>query len=195
MNKEMTINRKFGVRQMTIVGMMSAISVVLGLTGYGFIPLPTAKATIMHIPVIIGAIIEGPVVGVTIGLIFGIFSIIQNIMNPSVLSFAFMNPLVSILPRVLIGLTSYYTYKVISSKFSNFRVAAAAVIGSLTNTCGVLFMIYVLYAARFSESMKIDKAIAGKTIFGIAIVNGIPEAIIAALITVPVILAVKKIKK
>ena len=74
---------------------------VLGLTGYGFIPLPGAKATIMHIPVIIGSIIGGPMVGMTIGFIFGIFSIMQNITTPNILSFAFINPLVSVLPRVL----------------------------------------------------------------------------------------------
>src|SRR5665811_1266809 len=92
--------------------MLSAVCVVLGLTGYGFIPLPGAKATIMHIPVIIGSIIVGPIVGMTIGLIFGIFSIMQNIMAPNILSFAFINPLVSVLPRVLIGLTSYYVYNI-----------------------------------------------------------------------------------
>ncbi|MCB2356602.1 ECF transporter S component [Clostridium estertheticum] len=187
--------KKIKTRELTTIGMLSAVCVVLGLTGYGFIPLPGFKATIMHIPVIIGSIIGGPIVGMTIGLIFGVFSIIQNITAPNILSFAFINPLVSVLPRVLIGLTSYYVYKLSFGKNENLRIGLATVIGSLTNTFGVLTMVYILYAAKFAVSKGIDPSIAAKTIYGLAIINGVPEAIIATIITIPVILAIKKIRK
>lgn len=187
--------RRIKTSELTTIGMLSAVCVVLGLTGYGFIPLPGAKATIMHIPVIIGSIIGGPIVGMTIGLIFGVFSIIQNITAPNLLSFAFINPLVSVLPRVLIGLTSYYVYKLSFGKNDSLRIGLATVIGSLTNTFGVLTMVYILYAAKFAVSKGIDPSIAAKTIYGIAIINGVPEAIIATVITIPVILAIKKIKR
>ena len=187
--------RRVKTNQLTTIGMLSAICVVLGLTGYGFIPLPGAKATIMHIPVIIGAIVGGPIVGMSIGLIFGIFSIIQNITAPNILSFAFINPLVSVLPRVLIGLTSYYVYKLSFIKKDSLRIGLAVVVGSLTNTFGVLTMIYILYAAKFAASKHIDPSIAAKTIYGIGMINGVPEAIIATVITIPVILSIKKIKR
>ena len=187
--------KRIKTRELTTIGMLSAVCVVLGLTGYGFIPLPGAKATIMHIPVIIGSIIGGPIVGMTIGLIFGIFSIIQNITAPNILSFAFINPLVSVLPRVLIGFTSYYVYKLSFGKNESLRIGFATVIGSLTNTFGVLTMVYILYAAKFAVSKGIDPSIAAKTIYGIAIINGVPEAIIATVITIPVILAIKKIRR
>lgn len=188
-------SRKVKTSNLTTIGMLSAICMVLGLTGFGFIPLPGAKATIMHIPVIVGSIIGGPIVGMTIGLIFGIFSIIQNITAPNLLSFAFINPLVSVLPRVLIGFTSYYVYKLSFIKNHNIRIGLATVVGSLTNTFGVLTMIYILYAVKFATAKGIDPSIAAKTIYGIAIINGVPEAIIAVIITIPVILAIKKIKK
>ena len=98
------------VRRMTIVGVLGGISIVLGMTPLGFIPVGPTRATIMHIPVIIGAIMEGPIVGGLIGLIFGLFSIFQAVMNPTPVSFVFLNPIVSILPRVLIGIVSYYIY-------------------------------------------------------------------------------------
>jgi len=187
--------RRIKTHQLTTIGMLSAICVVLGLTGYGFIPLPGAKATIMHIPVIIGSIIGGPMVGMTIGLIFGIFSIMQNIMAPNLLSFAFINPLVSVLPRVLIGFTSYYAYKLTFTKNDSLKIGLATIVGSITNTFGVLTMIYILYAAKFAASKGIDPSIAAKTIYGIAVINGVPEAIIATIITIPVILSIKKMKK
>lgn len=183
---------KFGVRQIAVIGMLSAISIMLGLSGMGFIPLPTVKATIMQIPVIIGAVLEGPVVGAMIGLMFGLFSIFQSITAPNILSFAFINPLVSVLPRVLIGITAYYAYKWTWSKREGVRIGIGAIVGSLTNTFGVMSMIYVLYAAQFAAIRGIDLDAAIQVIYGIALVNGIPEALIAAAISVPVIGAIKK---
>lgn len=182
------------VRKMAIVGMLSAICIILGLTGYGFIPLPMAKATIMHIPVIIGAILEGPLVGMTIGLMFGLFSIFQNMAVPNILSFAFINPLVSVLPRVLLGLTAYYAYRLAASGKDALGIGLGAAVGSLTNTFGVLGMLYLLYAADFARARGIEPDTVFNVIFGIALMNGIPEAVIAVAITVPVILAIRRIK-
>lgn len=187
--------RKFGTRQITVIGMLSAISIILGVTGIGFIPIPPVKATIMHIPVIIGAILEGPLVGAMIGLIFGIFSVIQSITTPTVLSFAFMNPLVSVLPRVLIGVAAYYLYNLPFIKNKVIKVGIGAAVGSLTNTFGVLGMMYLFYAVRYAKAVGISTAAAGKTILAVAITNGIPEAIIAVAITIPVVFATNKLKK
>lgn len=187
--------KKFGTRQIAVIGMLSAISVVLGATGFGFIPLPMAKATVMQIPVVIGAILEGPIVGVAVGLIFGLFSIIQNLTNPSsILYFALINPLVSVLPRMLIGVTTYYSYK-IPLKNDVVKTGIAAAIGSLTNTVGVLGMIYILYAAQYAAAKNIPVSTAAAAIFGVSLTNGIPEMIVCILITVPVVLAVRKIMK
>ncbi|HOQ06665.1 MAG TPA: ECF transporter S component [Clostridiales bacterium] len=187
--------RKFETRQIAIVGMLSAISIVLGASGVGFIPLPTAKATIMHIPVIIGAILEGPVVGMAAGLIFGIFSIVQNLTNPSLLSFAFLNPLVSVLPRMLIGVTSHYSYRIPFIKSNVLKIAVSAVIGTLTNTVGVLGLIYLLYADEFAQAMKIDVSKAAAGIAGIAATNAPGEIIVSVALSVPIVLAVRKILK
>lgn len=188
------VQQRSKVRKMAIVGMLSAICIILGLTGYGFIPLPMAKATIMHIPVIIGAILEGPLVGMLIGLIFGLFSIFQNMAVPNVLSFAFINPLVSVLPRVLIGLTAFYSYKLFSARQETIGIGVGAALGSLTNTFGVLGMIYLLYAADFAAARGINPDTVFKVISGIGIMNGIPEAIISVAITVPVVLAIRKVQ-
>lgn len=189
-------SRKLGTRQLTMIGMLSAISIVLGATGYGFIPLPMAKATILHIPVIIGAILEGPIVGAMIGLLFGVFSLIQNYVAPSsALFFAFQNPLVSVLPRILIGIVAYYTYKYMFSKKEIIKVGAAALIGTLTNTVGVLTMVNLLYADQASKVLKVTTATVTKVIYGIALTNGIPEVIVAVIITVPVVMTLKKIRK
>lgn len=102
------------VRKMAVIGILGSISIILGMTPLGFIPVGPTRATIMHIPVIIGAILEGPVVGGIVGLIFGLFSVFQAVTSPTPVSFVFLNPLVSIVPRVLIGITSFYVYKALN---------------------------------------------------------------------------------
>ncbi len=195
MERGLRTTTRFNTRQITTIGMLSAISIVLGVTGLGFIPIPPVKATIMHIPVIIGAILEGPVVGAMVGLIFGIFSIVQAITTPTPVSFIFLNPLVSVLPRVLIALTSYYTYKAIKTNFKVLNMSVAAAIGSLTNTCGVLGMIYLLYLEPYAKVLHLSTSAAQKGIITIGATNGIPEAIISTIITVSVVTAVNKIRR
>lgn len=179
-------------RQLTVAGMLASISAILGLTGYGFIPLPTIKATIMHIPVIIGAILEGPTVGMMVGLLFGLFSIFQNMTAPNILSFALLNPLVSVVPRILIGLMAYYCYKLVPARNDSFRIGVGAAVGSLTNTAGVMGMIYILYAADFAAARGLDPESVRSVIWGIILANGIPEAIISVLITVPIVIILKR---
>lgn len=197
---------RINTRRLTIIGMLSAISIVLGLTPLGFIPIPPANATTMHIPVIIGAVLEGPVVGAAIGLIFGIFSMLQAAMKPGVLSFAFLNPLVAVFPRVMIGIVSYYVYRLVlllwhrdngtrSVIADTVAPGVAAAVGTLTNTVGVLGMMYLLYAAKVAKAMGLSAAAVGGVIAGIGVTNGIPEMIIAVIVTVAVFSAVRKIRR
>ena len=63
---------KLSTRQIVVIGILGAITVVLGMTPLGFVPIGPLNATTMHIPVLIAAFIEGPVVGAFVGLIFGL---------------------------------------------------------------------------------------------------------------------------
>ncbi|HDQ15112.1 MAG TPA: ECF transporter S component, partial [Sediminispirochaeta sp.] len=93
------------IKKIVVAGAMSAIAIFLGATRLGFIPwFAGASLTIMAVPVIIGAILEGPVVGFVIGLIFGVFSLIQAAVAPQgPTDVWFVDPLVSVLPRLFIG--------------------------------------------------------------------------------------------
>ena len=240
----------FNLKKMVVIALLGAISVVLGMTPIGFIPVGPTRATIMHIPVIIGAIMEGPVVGGFVGLIFGLFSIYQALTTPTPVSFVFLNPLVSVLPRILIGITSYYVYNILRKigknktigllyliwisvvtylsygiyinlvneksiwltlmnialiiltlaiayltqvKFKDkaLDIIVSSAVGTLTNTLGVLSMIYLLYAEKFVEALGGDVTTARKIIFGIGLTNGIPETIIAIIIVTSVVGALR----
>lgn len=197
-------NSREHIRKMVVISMLSGISIFLGLTGLGFIPLPLFKLTILHLPVIIGAIIEGPVVGASIGFIFGLFSIYQNITAPTVMSPFFYNPIVSILPRVLIAITAYYTYNFLKTKLNNLKlsIGIASIIGSLTNTVGVLGSIYLLYFKSYSDILIANGTITSSSrssvalaLLSIVTTNGLAEAILSALICTAVVISVFKMQK
>lgn len=242
--------KNFDLRKMVTIGVLGAISIVLGMTPIGFIPVGPTRATIMHIPVIIGAIMEGPIVGGFVGLIFGLFSIYQALTTPTPVSFVFLNPIVSILPRILIGITTYYVYSILKKlgkyktmallyliwigiigylsygiyvnikgaesiwltlmnialilltlimayftqvKFKDraLDIVISSAVGTLTNTVGVLSMIYLLFAERFVGALGGDVSMARKVIFSIGVTNGIPETIIAIIIVTSVVGALK----
>ncbi|WP_434797810.1 ECF transporter S component [Terrisporobacter vanillatitrophus] len=198
-NTQASAQRRLNVRRMTVIGVLSAISIMMSMLPFiGYIPIGPMKATIMHIPVIIGAIIEGPVVGATIGLIFGLTSLWNAITQPVLLSPLFINPLVSVLPRILIGIVAYYVYQGVykTSKKVYASGFIAGIIGSLANTAGVLGMIYILYADKYLALMEQQGASAAKLLFGIVLTSGVPEALVAGLIVSAVSVAlIRKGKK
>lgn len=193
----METTKKLNVKKLSVIGMLSGISLFMGLTGIGFIPLPFMKATIMHIPVVIGAIIEGPFVGAIVGLVFGLFSIYQNITVPSILSPIFMNPIVAIIPRVLIGIFSYYSYNFIQMRFNKPKIAygVAAAIGTLTNTIGVLGLTYIFFLNQYAALKSVGTDAVPAMLATIVVTNGIPETIVSVLIVIPVVTGLFKIYK
>lgn len=198
MNVQASAQKKVNVRRMAVISVLSAISIVLSMIPFvGYIPLGPVKATIMHVPVIIGAVIEGPLVGAAVGLIFGLTSLFKAFTEPTITSFCFMNPVISVLPRILIGVVAYYVYTLIYKISKKVYVSGfvAGVIGSLTNTIGVMGLIYIIYAEKYMQAIG-QTGNAGKYILAICATNGIPEAIVAGILVAAVAVAmIRKSKK
>ena len=161
---------RLSVRQIVIAGILGGIAIFLGYTRLGFIPVPNlaGNATIMHVPAILGGALEGPVVGTIVGGIFGIFSFIQAEVP------FFRDPLVSILPRLFIGVVAWAAFASLRNWSLDVAAAAAGVLGSMTNTVGVLGMAVLLGYLPLAAVVPI-------------IPQAIAEAILAAVVTVVVV--------
>jgi uncharacterized membrane protein len=162
------------VRQIVIAGILGGIAIFLGYTRLGFIPVPniSGNATIMHVPAILGGALEGPVVGTIVGGIFGIFSFIQAEVP------FFRDPLVSILPRLFIGVVAWAVFAGLRNFSLDLASAAAGVLGSLTNTVGVLGMAVLLGYLPLAAVVPI-------------LPQAVAEAILAAVVTVVVVRGVQ----
>jgi uncharacterized membrane protein len=106
------MNIKKRTRTLVVVGLLTALEAILAFTPAGFINILPVSATTMHIPVIIAAVLEGPLVGGILGLVFGCLSLLSAFTTPTLFSPIFQNPLVSVLPRILVGVGAGYLFKV-----------------------------------------------------------------------------------
>lgn len=187
---------------MVQVALFAALIIIMAVTPMlGYIPLGFTRATIIHIPVILGSILLGPGKGAILGGVFGLTSFVNNTINPTVTSFVFTpfyklgefeggfgSLIICFLPRILVGVVPYFVYKglqkIMQQKKSGklLALSAAGLVGSLTNTILVMGFIFVF----FKDAYAAANGVATNAVFGFILsivgMNGVPEAIVAAVI-------------
>ncbi len=193
--------QKHDTQWMVSVALMAAIVIVLANTPLGMIQLPIIKATTVHIPVIIGAILLGPSAGAILGAVFGICSLISNTMAPTLLSFAFSPFMsttgipgafkaiwISVGCRILIGVTAGWLWILFSKLKMNHIIALPIVgfAGSMVNTITVMGSIYFLFAQQYAEAREVGVSAVWGLIMGTVTASGIPEAIAAAILVLAI---------
>lgn len=190
-------NKKRDTRYMATLAMLCGVLMVMGMTGIGFIPLPVIKATTMHIPVILGAVLLGPSAGGMLGAVFGFCSIWANTTTPGLLSFAF-SPFITnegligaakslwiaLGCRILFGFIAGWLWllmkKIIRKEYISLPVTAAIV--TICHTVLVMGSIYILLAQQYAAAKNVGITAVFGLIMGTVTASGIPEAIAAAVL-------------
>lgn len=185
--------RKHDTRWMVGVALMAAIVILLANTPLGLIPLPIIKATTTHIPVILGAILFGPLAGGILGGVFGICSMISNTLTPALLSFAFSPAYstsgvgalkaiwVAVGCRIMIGVVAGWLWILLKKLKVNDFAALPIVgfVGSMTNTVFVMGSIYFLLRPEYAKAMGVGiEAVLG-LVMGVITGSSVLEAIVA----------------
>ena len=200
---------KKDTRWMVSVALMAAIVILLANTPLGMIQLPIIKATTVHIPVIIGAIILGPLAGAILGGVFGVCSLISNTMTPTLLSFAFSPFLsttgivgalkaiwISVGCRILIGIAAGWLW-ILFKKIKFNQIVALIItgfVGSMVNTIAVMGSIYLLFAQQYAQVKEVAITAVWGFVMGTITASGIPEAIAAAILVAIVTKVLLKIR-
>lgn len=184
-------------RRMVLLAMLCAVLLTMGMTGIGFIPLPVIKATTMHIPVILGAVLLGPAAGGALGAVFGLCSIWANTTSPGLLAFAFSpfmstEGLAGVLKslwialgcRILFGILAGYLWKGLKGllKKENLALPITAAVATLCHTVLVMGSIYLLLAQQYAQAKNVGISAVFGLIMATVTASGIPEAIAAAIL-------------
>lgn len=181
-------NTSSTTRKLVITAVLIAISIVLSiplnmgpLISLGFVVIgPTIAITIMHVPAIIGAILEGPLVGVVVGGAFGLFSLFLASQQPAGSPNAiFVDPFISVAPRLFIGPVAWAVYVGLKSFGMQVRLISGAVAGTLTNTLLVIGAIALRLNVPFLATLASVS------------INVVLEVIVAAVIVVAVVSALR----
>lgn len=191
-------NKKTNVHLLSQMGLLTGLMLVMTFTPLGYIPLGFMNATTMHIPVILGACLFGPKMGAVLGGLFGLTSVIRATLTPTLTSFVFtpfysFSPefhgswkslIVALVPRILIGVVAGVVYQAIAKRVKQNAAAflTAGFLGSIVNTIGVMGLIYLLFGERYAAAAGKSFELLFGIIMGVVGMQGVPEALIAAIL-------------
>lgn len=115
--------------ELVLTALFTAIIVIMAFTPLGYIPLVVINATIIHIPVILGALFLGPKKGAFLGFVFGLTSFINNTIKAATASAFVFSPVLAynvvgvsgifkslyicFVPRILVGVVPYFVWLLI----------------------------------------------------------------------------------
>lgn len=178
--------------------LLVAIQIVLTATPLGYLPLNVVDITTMHIPVIIGAILLGPLYGGMLGGVFGLTSMLVATFRPSVVAGFVFSPfinggnfgsvLIAFVPRILIGVIAAYLFIFLSKHNKNKVVAigVSAFVATIVNTTLVLGGIYLFFKDDYSNAVGILINELLGFFFSIIAVNGVIEAVVAVIVSIAI---------
>ncbi len=185
----MTRASRFGqlsTYDLAVAGVFGALAIVLAFTPLGLIPVPniSGSATSLHLPAIVAGILAGPVVGALVGLVLAIAS--WSLYSATFITLAggnlFVALLAAFLPRILIGVLAYYAYRPLR-RWPALAAGVAGVVGTLTNSVGVLGIMYAL--GEFPSALLVP----------ILSMNVPIEIALALIVTIPVVIALRAVGK
>ena len=179
MEKNVSLTRK-----LVLTGALSALIIVLGITKLGLIPLgPAASITILHVPIILAACLCGLPSALFTGAVFGIMSLVQAAMSPSgVLDPLFVNPLVSVLPRMLTGLIAWALWFAFSKLPKLPKAVNAGITAFLSTVCHTLLVIGCLYLFQGAATREGMGGMGYFAVIGVLAPQAALEAVAATII-------------
>ena len=175
-------------KTLALNGLLMAIILLMAFVPFiGFIQIGPIAITLAHIPVIVGAILFGLKTGFILSLTFGISSMLVAITRGAIVAdLAFINPMVSILPRLIFGLVIHFIYRFSSNiKSENLRIGLTALLSTLIHS------FVTLSALLISLNLEGD-AIVLQILKAFLVINVISEAVVATLVCIPVVRILRK---
>lgn len=198
------VNPKVG--RLARMALLVAIIILLTFTPLGYITLPFIAATTIQMPVIIGAVMMGPMAGLALGIAFGLSALCKVLMMPgadpvatAILSYNFfLYAVIAIVPRGLMGWLSGLLLAGLNKTLPNQRLISYGItgfVGSMLNTIFYLGSLWLMASGIVAEVYSMDISGVGTMVMTVAATAGIPEAIVSCVIVAAVCRALQAIDK
>lgn len=184
--------RKNRTKWMTYNGLLAAIIVVMAMVPFlGFLTFGAVAIQLISIPVIIGGILFGWKSATFLSLVFGLFSMFVAATRGGAGDLIFTNPLVSVLPRLLFGLSIVPIYNMVKGLVKNEDLSAGitALLSTLVHSVVVIVALFIVLGIQTNSFNTTFSSIIGALIT----VNVLVEALAAVIIVVPVVKALRRI--
>lgn len=182
-----TADRLTLTRKLALTGAFSALIIVLGITKLGFISIGAASITILQIPVILTVLLTGLAEGVFTGAVFGILSLVLAAMSPSgVLDPMFVNPLCSVLPRMLFAVVAWAIWKLLNLIPKMPKVISAGITGFVSTLIHTLLVLGSLYIFKGKDVREALGGLGYFALVGACGLNAVLESVSSTVISVAV---------
>ncbi len=178
--------------ELVLTALFTAIIVIMAFTPLGYIPLVVINATIIHIPVILGALFLGPKKGAFLGFVFGLTSFINNTFKAATASAFVFSPVLAVnvvgvsgifrslyicfVPRILVGVVPYFIYvlirKAAGDEHKAGRVAVNAIASVILFISVRAFLFRLLPESLSAMVCTIIGVVAGVILMAVLTVNG-----------------------
>ena len=173
------------VKDITTNALLIALIVVMAIVPQlGFVSLFGVALTLIHIPVLIGALLF-PKYGWVYGLTFGLTSLFVALTRPvTPIDLLFQNPLVSVAPRLAFGALIPVVYTLSKRLTSSRNLQLGLTTASMTLVHGVFVLSMI---AVFGVELLGGSQVALQVIGGVLLSNSVPEALVAVMVVVPIV--------
>lgn len=131
--------RFFTAKNVTILGVLTAIIVVLQIFG-SYFRIGTISLSFVLVPIVIGGILTGVIGGTILGFIFGVITLVMGIVGADQFTFILFSdhPFLTILTCVIkgsaAGFISGFVYKLLKDKNLTLSTFAASAVAPIVNT-------------------------------------------------------------
>ena len=178
--------------ELVLTALFIAIVVIMAFTPLGYIPLVVINATIIHIPVILGALFLGPKKGALLGFVFGLTSFINNTFKAATASAFVFSPVLAynvvgvsgifkslyicFVPRILVGVIPYFIYILIRRVLRSEQKAGRIVVNLLASLILFVsvraFLIHLFPEALSAAVCTIIGLAAGIVLMAVLTISG-----------------------
>ena len=194
--------KKEKIRQLSITAILIAIIVVMAFTPVGYLKIGLLSITFLCVPIIIGAVMNGPAVGAMLGFVFGLTSFIQCFgMDAFGVALMQISPVktavMCIIPRTLMGFLCGVIYKGISATKlpKPVQYAVGTLSAPLLNT--ILFMSALIGFFWHTDYIQSIAQSAGATnilkfLVAMVGINGVVELAVCTVLGTAILIPLNK---